>query len=200
VVFTVARYHSLVVLERSRIATRLSVSCGASDSHSLVMLILLHARRGIVVVVCLHARRGIVVVVFLPALHHLRYARQTSLMRGGLPSCPVRPSVYAVVFRSARHGMAAVFRSARRGVTNLAQQAPWRRRRCHSHPCRPVARPRFRCHSRGHPPRLGASTDLCHIAPVAISPTAGRSRPLSFVSVMLLARPSFVIVMYVVSC
>ena len=104
-VFTVARYHSLVVLERSRIATRLSVSCGASDSHSLVMLILLHARRGIVVVVCLHARRGIVVVVFLPALHHLRYARQTSLMRGGLPSCPVRPSVYAVVFRSARHGM-----------------------------------------------------------------------------------------------
>jgi len=85
-------------------------------------------------------------------------------------------------------------------VTNLARQAPWRWRRCHSHPCRPVARPRFRCRSRGHPSRLGTSTDLRHIAPVAISPTAGRSRPLSFVSVMLLARPSPVIVTYVVSC
>jgi len=87
-----------------------------------------------------------------------------------------------------------------RGVTNLARQAPWRRCRRHSHPCRPVARPRFRCRSRGHPPRLGASTDLHHIAPVAISPTTGRSRPLSFVSVMLLARPSPVIVTYVISC
>jgi len=86
-------------------------------------------------------------------------------------------------------------------VTNLVRQAPWRRRRRHSHPCHPVARPRFRCRSHGHPPRLGASTDFCHIAPVvAISPTAGRSRPLSFVSVMLLARPSPVIVTYVVSC
>jgi len=75
------------------------------------------------------------------------------------------------------------------GVTNLARQAPWHWRRCHSHPCRPVARPRFRCRSRGHPPRLGALTDLRHIAPVVISPMAGRYRPLSFVSVMLLVRP-----------
>jgi len=139
VVFTVARYHSLVVLERSRIATRVSVSFGASDSHSLIVLVLLHARRGIVVVVFLHARRGIVVVVFLPARRGLRYARQTSLMCGGLLSCPVRPSVCAAVFRSARRGMcgglpfcsvrharcssfppgvacAAVFRSARCGI------------------------------------------------------------------------------------
>jgi len=85
-------------------------------------------------------------------------------------------------------------------VTNLARQAPWRRRRYHSHPSRPVARPRFRCCSHSHPPRVGASTDLHHIAPVAISLTAGRSRPLSFVSIMLLARPSPVIVTYVVSC
>jgi len=35
----------------------------------------------------------------------VRYAWQTSLIRGGLPSCPVRPSVYAAVFRSARRGM-----------------------------------------------------------------------------------------------
>jgi len=83
--------------------------------------------------------------------------------------------------------VSAIIRTRR--VTNLAGKAPWRRRRYHSHPCRPVARPRFRCRSRGHPPRLGASTDLRHIAPVAISPTAGRSRPLSFVSVILLARP-----------
>jgi len=76
-----------------------------------------------------------------------------------------------------------------RSVTNLARQAPWRRRRCHAHPCRPVACPRFRCRSRGHRLRLGASTNLRHIARVAISPTAGRSRPLSFVSVMLLTRP-----------
>jgi len=75
-------------------------------------------------------------------------------------------------------------------VTNLARQARWRRHRCHSHPCHPAARPRFRCHSRSHPPCLCASTDLRHIAPVAISQTAGRSRPLSFVSSMLLARPS----------
>jgi len=86
-------------------------------------------------------------------------------------------------------------------VTNLARQAPWHRRQCHSHPCLPVVRPRFRCRSRGHPSRLGASTDLRHIALVGIvSPTAGRSRPLSFVSVMLLAHPSPVIVTYVVSC
>jgi len=85
-------------------------------------------------------------------------------------------------------------------VKNLVQQASWHWCWCHSHPCRPVVRPRFRCRSRGHPPRLGASTDLRHIAPVAISPTAGRSRPLSFVSIMLLARPSPVIVTYVVSC
>jgi len=83
---------------------------------------------------------------------------------------------------------------------NLERQAPWRRRRYHSDPCHPVASPRFRCHSRGHPPGLGASTDLRHITPVAISPTAGQSRPLSFVSVMLLVRPSPVIVMYVISC
>ena len=87
-----------------------------------------------------------------------------------------------------------------RNVTNLARQAPWRQRWCQSHPCRPVARPWFRCHSRGHPLRLGTSTNLCHIAPVAISPTAGQSRPLSFVSVLLLACPSPVIVTYVISC
>jgi len=86
------------------------------------------------------------------------------------------------------------------GVTNLVRQAPWRRRWCHSHPCRPVARSRFRCRSHGPPPRLGASTDLRHIAPVAISLTNGRSRPLSFVSIMLLACPSPVIVTYVVLC
>jgi len=105
VVFTVAQYHSLIVLERSRIATRVSMLFGASDSHSLVVLILLHTRHGIVVVVFLHARRGIVVVVFLPARRGLQYAQQTSLMRGGLPSCPVQPSVCAVVFRSAQRGM-----------------------------------------------------------------------------------------------
>jgi len=105
VVFTVARYHSLVVLERSRIATRVSVSFGASDSHSLVVLILLHARRGIVVVVFLYAQHGIVVVIFLPAQRSLRYVWQTSLIRGGLPSCPLRPSVCAAVFRSAQRGM-----------------------------------------------------------------------------------------------
>jgi len=105
VVFTIARYYSLVVLHRSRIATRVSVSFGPSDSHSLVVLVVLHARRGIVVVVFLHARRGIVVVVFLNAWRGLWYARQTSLMCGGLPSCPVRPSVCAAVFRSARRGI-----------------------------------------------------------------------------------------------
>ena len=93
VVFTVVPYHSLVVLERSRIATRVSVSFGTSDSHSLVVLVLLHTR-------C-----GIIVVVFLPARRGLRYARQTSLMRGSLLSCPVPPSVCAAVFRSARRGM-----------------------------------------------------------------------------------------------
>jgi len=67
VVFTVGRYHSFIVLEHSRIATCVSVSFGASDFHSLVVLILLYARCGIVVVVFLHARHGIVVVVFLPA-------------------------------------------------------------------------------------------------------------------------------------
>jgi len=72
---------------------------------------------------------------------------------------------------------------------NLTRQAPWRWRQCHSHPCRRVACPHFRCRSHGQAPRLGASTDLRHIALVVISPTAGRSRPLSFVSVMLLARP-----------
>jgi len=72
---------------------------------------------------------------------------------------------------------------------NLGRQAPWRRRRCHSHPCGPVARPRFRCHSRGHPPRLGVTPDLRNFALVAISPTAGRSRPLSFFAVMFLVRP-----------
>jgi len=105
VVFTVSRYHSLIVLERSRITTRLSVSFCASDSHSLVVLVLLHARRGIVVVVFLHALRGITVVVFLSAWRGLRYMRQTSLMPGGLPSCPVRPLVCAAVFRSAQHGI-----------------------------------------------------------------------------------------------
>jgi len=85
-------------------------------------------------------------------------------------------------------------------VTNLARQAPRCWHQYHSHRCCPVTRPDFRSHSRGHPPRLGASTDLRHIAPVAISPTAGRSRPLCFVSVMLLARPSPIILTYVVSC
>jgi len=151
VVFTVARYHSLIVLQRSRIATRVSVSFGASDSHSLVVLVLHHARRGIVIVIFLHTwrgiivvvflpvRRGIVVVVFLPTWRGLRYARQTSLMRGGLPSCPVWPLVCTAVFHSARRGMrggllfclaqharrssfppgaecTAVFRSARCGI------------------------------------------------------------------------------------
>ena len=143
VVFTVARYHSLVVLERSRIVTRISVSFGTSDSHSLVVLILLHAqcgievvvflyaRHGIVVVIFLPARRGIVVVIFLPARRGLWYARQTSLIRGSLPSCPVQPSVCAAVFRSAWRGpvcmamfrsvwrspvCAAMFHSARRGI------------------------------------------------------------------------------------
>ena len=105
VVFTVAQYHSRVVLEQSRIATHVSVSFGTSDSHSRVVLVLLHARRGIVVVVFLHAQCGIVVVIFLPARCGLRYAPQPSLMHGGLPSCPVRPSVCAAVFRSARRGM-----------------------------------------------------------------------------------------------
>jgi len=63
-----------------------------------------------------------------------------------------------------------------KAVMNLAQQAPWHRRRCHAHPCRPVARPRFRCRSRGHHPCLGASTNLCHIAPVAISPVTNLTR------------------------
>ena len=131
----VARSRSLIVLERSRIATRVSVSFGASDSHSLVVLILLHARCGIVVVVFLHARRG------------LRYVQQTSLMRGGLPSCPVRPSVCAAVLRSAQHRIrgvlpfcsarharrssvppgaacAAVFRSARRGMRGVLPFCP----------------------------------------------------------------------------
>ena len=85
-------------------------------------------------------------------------------------------------------------------VTNLARQAPWQRHRCHSHPCRIVAHPGFRYRSHGHPPRLGALTDLCHIAPVAISPSGGQSRPLSIVSVMLLVRPSPVIVTYFISC
>jgi len=85
-------------------------------------------------------------------------------------------------------------------VTNLARQAPWHQRWCHFHPCRPVARASFHCCSRRHPARLGATTDLRQIASVVISPTADQSRPLSFVSVMLLARPSSVIVMYVVSC
>jgi len=85
-------------------------------------------------------------------------------------------------------------------VMNLARQAPWRWRQCHSHLCHPVAHPHFRCRSRGHPPCLGVSTDLRHIAPVVISPTAGQSCPLSFISVMLLACPSPVIITYVVSC
>ena len=151
VVFTVARYHSLIVLERSRITTRVSVSFGTSDSHSLVVLVLLHPRHGIMIVIFLHAQRGIIIVVFLPAWrgivifvflptwHGLRYARQTSLMRGSLPSCPVRPLVCTAVFHSARRGMrgglpfclarharrssfpsgaecTAVFRSARCGI------------------------------------------------------------------------------------
>ena len=86
-------------------------------------------------------------------------------------------------------------------VTNLAQQAPWHRCQCHSHPCLPVVRPCFHCCNRGYPPGLDASTDLRHITPVAIvSPTTGRSRPLSFVSVMLLAHSSPVIVTNVISC
>jgi len=75
-------------------------------------------------------------------------------------------------------------------VVNLARQAPWHRCWCHSRPCHRVARSRFHCCSCGYPLHLGTLTDLSHIAPVAISPTAGQSRPLSFVSSMLLARPS----------
>jgi len=89
--------------------------------------------------------------------------------------------------------------SKENNVTNLVRQAPWCWRWCHSHPCRPVARPRYRCRSRSHPPRLGGLTNLRHIVPVAISPTTGQSRPLSFVSVMLLTRPSPVIITYVIS-
>jgi len=59
--------------------------------------------------VLLHAPHGIVVVVFLPAQRGLRYTQQTSLMRGGLPSCPVRPTVCVADFRSARRGMCGVF-------------------------------------------------------------------------------------------
>ena len=55
-------------------------------------------------------------------------------------------------------------------VTNLAWQARKRRGRGCRHPCRPVAGPHNRYRSHGHPPRLGASTDLCHIVPVAIFP------------------------------
>ena len=55
-------------------------------------------------------------------------------------------------------------------VTNLAQQDRKRHGRGHRHPCRPVAGPHHRCRSPGHPPRLGASTELRHIAPVAIFP------------------------------
>ena len=84
------------------------MSFGASDSHSLVVLVLLHARHGIVVVVFLHTWHGIVVVVFLPVLCGLQYARQTSLMCGCLPSCKVWPSVCAAVFCSAWRGMRGI--------------------------------------------------------------------------------------------
>jgi len=57
-----------------------------------------------------------------------------------------------------------------RGITNLARQARKHRGRSRRHPCRPVAGPHHRCRSHGHPPRLGALTDLRHIAPVAIFP------------------------------
>ena len=58
-------------------------------------------------------------VVFPHALRALRYARQTSLMCGCLPSCPVQPSVCAAVFRSARHGM-------RGGLPFCSVQHAWR--------------------------------------------------------------------------
>ena len=75
-------------------------------------------------------------------------------------------------------------------VTNLVRQARKPRGRGCRHPSRPVAGLHHHCRSHGHPPCLGASTDLRHIAPVAIFPAAGRSRPLSFVSSMLPTRPS----------
>jgi len=62
-------------------------------------------------------------------------------------------------------------------VTKLARQAPLRQRQCRSHPCRPMGHPRFCCHSRVHPARLDASTDLCHMVPVAISPQPTDRRP-----------------------
>jgi len=120
VVFTVARCHSFGAGESS-----CSQSSSCPEWHLCCHLP--------------HARHGIVVVVFLPTRRGLRYAQQTSLMRGGLLSCPVRPSVCAAVFRSARRGMrgglpfcsawharrssfppgaacAAVFRSAQCGI------------------------------------------------------------------------------------
>jgi len=109
---------------------------------------------------------------------------------GNLTTCKsVRGCVFGLGHTNANEELVMSGLIHWQAVKNLARQAPWRQCRCHSHPCRPVARPRFRCRSRGHPPRLGASTDLCHITLVAISPTAGRSRPLSFVSIILLARP-----------
>jgi len=55
-------------------------------------------------------------------------------------------------------------------VRNLTRQAHKRRSRGRRHPCCPVAGPHHRCRINGHPPCLGASTDLHHIAPVAIFP------------------------------
>jgi len=54
-------------------------------------------------------------------------------------------------------------------VTNLARQARQRRCPCRRHPCCPVACPHHCSRSHDHPPYLGASTDLPHIARVAIS-------------------------------
>ena len=113
------------------------------------------------VVVFLHARRGIVVVVFLPARRGLWYARQTSLMRGGLPSYPVRPLVCAVVLRSARCGMRGglLFCSARHA-------------RCSSFPpgaaCTAVFRS-ARCGIRGGLPFCLAWPSMCGRIPFSLA-------------------------------
>ena len=84
--------------------------------------------------------------------------------------------------------------STHMGVTNLARQAPWRWRRCCSHPCCAMARPRLRGRSCGHPlrlekrlalsPRYRSGSDI----PQRLHPTAGRSRSFSFVSRLLCLR------------
>jgi len=63
------------------------------------------------------------------------------------------------------------------GITNLARQARQRRCQCRHHPCHPAASPHHCCRSHDHPPCLGASTDLPHIARVVISLLPTDRRP-----------------------